>query len=98
MRQLFILIQKEFTQIFRNPFLPKLFIIYPVIIMLVMPWVTTMDVRNVGSVKSFAQICFGIWQKSITGGGLTAPWLHYSGQGAKGQGRRYAACLALDHL
>ena len=30
-----------------------------------------------GSVKSYAQICFGIWQKSITGGGLTAPWLHY---------------------
>ena len=47
MRQLFILIQKEFTQIFRNPFLPKLFIIFPVMIMLVMPWVTTMDVRNV---------------------------------------------------
>lgn len=48
MRQLFILIQKEFTQIFRNPFLPKLIIIFPVMIMLVMPWVTTMDVRNVG--------------------------------------------------
>lgn len=48
MRQLFILIQKEFTQIFRNPFLPKLFITFPVMIMLVMPWVTTMDVRNVG--------------------------------------------------
>ena len=51
-----------------------------------------------GSVKSYAQICFGIWQKSITGGGLTAPWLHYSRQGAKGQGRRYAARLALDAL
>lgn len=48
MRQLFILIQKEFTQIFRNPFLPKLIIIFPVMVMLVMPWVTTMDVRNVG--------------------------------------------------
>ncbi len=48
MRQLLILIQKEFTQIFRNPFLPKLIIIFPVMVMLVMPWVTTMDVRNVG--------------------------------------------------
>ena len=48
MQQLFILIQKEFTQIFRNPFLPKLIIIFPVMIMLVLPWVTTMDVRNVG--------------------------------------------------
>ena len=48
MRQLFILIQKEFTQIFRNPLLPKLIIIFPVMVMLVLPWVTTMDVRNVG--------------------------------------------------
>ena len=48
MRQLFILIQKEFIQIFRNPLLPKLFIVFPVMVMLVMPWVTTMDVRNVG--------------------------------------------------
>ena len=47
MRQLFILIQKEFTQIFRNPFLPKLIIIFPIMVMLVLPWVTTMDVRNV---------------------------------------------------
>lgn len=47
MRQLFILIHKEFTQIFRNPFLPKLIIVFPVMVMLVMPWVTTMDVRNV---------------------------------------------------
>ena len=33
------------------------------------------------------KIDFGIWQKSITGGGLTAPWLLFSRQGAKGQGR-----------
>ena len=48
MQQLLILIQKEFIQIFRNPLLPKLFIVFPVMVMLVMPWVTTMDVRNVG--------------------------------------------------
>ena len=48
MRQLYILIQKEFIQIFRNPVLPKLFIIFPVMVMLIMPWVTTMDVKNVG--------------------------------------------------
>ena len=48
MRQLLVLIQKEFTQIFRNKVLPKLFIVFPVMVMLVMPWVTTMDVRNVG--------------------------------------------------
>ena len=48
MRQLLVLIQKEFTQIFRNKVLPKLFIVFPVMVMLVMPWVTTMDVREVG--------------------------------------------------
>ena len=48
MRQLYILIQKEFIQIFRNPLLPKLIIIFPIMVMLVLPWVTTMDVRNVG--------------------------------------------------
>ena len=47
MRLLFILVQKEIIQIFRNPLLPKLIIIFPVLVMLVMPWVTTMDVRNV---------------------------------------------------
>ena len=51
-----------------------------------------------GSVKSYAQICFGIWQKSITGGGLTAPWLLFSRQGAKGQGRRYAALARMSVL
>ena len=47
MRQLSILIQKEFIQISRNPLLPKLIIIFPVMVMLVLPWVTTMDVRSV---------------------------------------------------
>lgn len=47
MRQLLILLQKEFIQIFRNPIIPKLIIIFPIMIMLVLPWVTTMDVRNV---------------------------------------------------
>jgi len=59
-------------------------------------------VKNVriGRVMSrvMRKIDFGIWQKSITGGGLTAPWLLFSRQGAKGQGRRYAARLALDAL
>ena len=34
----------------------------------------------------------------LQGGGLTAPWLLFSRQGAKRQGRRYAARLALDPL
>ena len=48
MRTLLILIQKEFLQIGRNSFLPRLIIAFPIMIMLIMPWITTMDVRHVG--------------------------------------------------
>lgn len=46
MRTFFVLLQKEFLQIRRNPFLPKLIIIFPILIILITPLVTTMDVRN----------------------------------------------------
>ena len=41
------LIQKEFLQIRRNAFLPRLIVIFPVIIMCVMPWVMQMEVKNI---------------------------------------------------
>ena len=41
------LLQKEFLQIRRNAFLPKLIIIFPVVIMCVMPWVMQMEVKNI---------------------------------------------------
>ncbi len=41
------LIQKEFTQIRRNAFLPRLIVAFPIIIMCVMPWVMNMEVKNV---------------------------------------------------
>jgi ABC-2 type transport system permease protein len=41
------LIQKEFLQIRRNAFLPRLIILFPVIIMCVMPWVMQMEVKNI---------------------------------------------------
>ena len=41
------LIQKEFLQIRRNPFLPKLIIMFPIVIMCVMPWVMQMEVKNI---------------------------------------------------
>ncbi len=41
------LIQKEFTQIRRNAFLPRLIVVFPIMIMCVMPWVMNMEVRNV---------------------------------------------------
>lgn len=47
MRAFKVLLVKEFLQIRRNPFLPKLIIVFPIMIMLIMPLIMTMDVRNV---------------------------------------------------
>ena len=41
------LIQKEFLQIRRNSFLPRLIIIFPIMMMCVMPWVMNQEVKNV---------------------------------------------------
>ena len=41
------LIQKEFLQIRRNSFLPKLILFFPFMIMCVMPWVMNMEVKNI---------------------------------------------------
>lgn len=41
------LIQKEFIQMRRNVFLPKLILLFPVVIMCVIPWVTDLEVRNI---------------------------------------------------
>ncbi|MDR1407295.1 MAG: ABC transporter permease [Tannerella sp.] len=41
------LLEKEFKQFFRNRFLPKLVVVFPVMVMLVLPWVTTMDVKGI---------------------------------------------------
>lgn len=47
MRTFIVLLQKEFLQICRNSFLPKLIIAFPIMLMLIMPLIMTMDVRNV---------------------------------------------------
>ena len=41
------LIQKEFIQIRRNAFLPRLIVVFPIMVMCVMPWVMNMEVKNV---------------------------------------------------
>ena len=41
------LIQKEFLQIRRNSFLPKLIVMFPIMIMCIMPWVMNMEVKNI---------------------------------------------------
>lgn len=41
------LIQKEFLQIRRNSFLPRLIILFPIMMMCVMPWVMNQEVKNI---------------------------------------------------
>ncbi len=41
------LLQKEFLLIRRDSFLPKLIIMFPIMIMCVMPWVMSMEVKNI---------------------------------------------------
>lgn len=47
MHTLLYLLDKEWRQFLRNPFLPKMAVMFPLMVMLVIPWVTTMDVRHV---------------------------------------------------
>ncbi len=41
------LIQKEFLQLRRDAFLPRLIVVFPIVIMCVMPWVLNMEVKNI---------------------------------------------------
>ncbi len=48
LRTLLVLVEKEFRQIFRNPFIPRLIVLFPFLVVLIIPLVATMDVRHVG--------------------------------------------------
>ncbi|MDR1524140.1 MAG: ABC transporter permease, partial [Tannerella sp.] len=41
------LLEKEFKQFFRNAFLPRIVVMFPVMVMLVVPWITTMDIKDI---------------------------------------------------
>lgn len=41
------LLEKEFRQIMRNTFIPKMIIMFPIIIMCVTPWVTNLEIKNI---------------------------------------------------
>ncbi len=41
------LIEKEFIQIRNNPFIPKLLLFFPIAMMLIFPWITNLEVKNV---------------------------------------------------
>lgn len=41
------LLEKEFKQIARNKFLPKLIIVYPIVMMLLMPYAANLDIKDI---------------------------------------------------
>ena len=47
MSVLYTLITKELRQFRRNPFIPKLVVFFPIAVILVLPWVANMDVRDI---------------------------------------------------
>ena len=65
------LLQKEWLQIRRNSFLPRLILTYPIMLMCVMPWVMNMEVKNIAvavvdndhSARSQQTATFGSWAK-----------------------------------
>lgn len=41
------LLEKEFKQLLRNTFLPRLILIFPCMIMILMPWAANLEIRNI---------------------------------------------------
>lgn len=41
------LIEKEFKQLFRNTFLPKLILLFPCMLLIVFPWAATLEIENI---------------------------------------------------
>jgi ABC-2 type transport system permease protein len=41
------LIEKEFKQIRRNPFLPRMILVFPVMVLLVFPWAANFEIKNI---------------------------------------------------
>ena len=44
------LLEKEFKQFFRDPGLPRMALMFPVLMMLVFPFAVSMDIRNINLV------------------------------------------------
>lgn len=47
MKTLKFLIEKEFKQMLRNPLIPRLIILFPVMVLLVFPWAVSFEVKNI---------------------------------------------------
>ena len=44
------LLEKEFKQFFRHQFMPKLVVLFPLMIMVLMPWATTLDIKDINTI------------------------------------------------
>lgn len=40
------LLEKEFKQLLRNPMLPRILLVFPCIILLVLPWAANFEIKN----------------------------------------------------
>ncbi len=47
MKTLKFLIEKEFKQMFRNPLIPRLIVLFPTMVLLVYPWAVSFEIRNI---------------------------------------------------
>ena len=47
MKTLKYLIEKEFKQMFRNPLIPRLIVLFPTMVLLVFPWAVSFEVKNI---------------------------------------------------
>jgi len=47
MKTLKFLIEKEFKQMFRNPLIPKMIVMYPIMVLLVFPWAVSFEIKNI---------------------------------------------------
>ncbi|OBV29892.1 ABC transporter permease [Helicobacter sp. CLO-3] len=62
---MWFLIQKEFKQIFRNAFLPKLIFAFPIAVILIIPWAANMEIKGVN-------LAVLDWDKTTTSKNLLA--------------------------
>lgn len=47
MKTLKFLIEKEFKQMFRNPLIPRLIVLFPIMVLLVFPWAVSFEIKNI---------------------------------------------------
>ncbi len=47
MKSLKYLIEKEFKQMFRNPLIPRLIVLFPTMVLLVYPWAVSFEIKNI---------------------------------------------------